>query len=246
MPLTGILAFASTVLAQAAGNVELKVQNGNAIIIGDSDDNNIIVIRGCCRTVIVTGRAKTTVNGHAGRSEVDGVGKGVIVRTNLGDDFVRIEVAPGSQPLSGDLIVDAGAGNDIIEILGVKVGNDTRIDAGYGDDIVFVDGVLTYTGFINSVFAGRFTLIGDAGDDLFEFHHTVFKSDVDVAMGSGIDGVCNTEDSEIERPDQARFEGGLPTGFPGDGFVAPLFVLAHRLSGFEFYPDDCAYLGGRY
>jgi len=59
--------------AHAAGNVELRLEHGNAVITGDDSDNNIIVTQACCQTVIVTGRAETTVNGNTGRSEVEGV-----------------------------------------------------------------------------------------------------------------------------------------------------------------------------
>ncbi len=65
-----------------------------------------------------------------------------------------------------------------------------------------------------------------------------------MSMGSGIDGVCNTEDSEFQRPEEARFDGGPPSEFPGDGFVAPIIYFT-KIIGFENFPDDCAYLGGR-
>ncbi|PYJ16481.1 MAG: hypothetical protein DME96_09595 [Verrucomicrobia bacterium] len=68
--------------AQAAGNVELRVEHGNAIITGDAGDNNIIVIQACCQTVIVTGRAETTVNGSSGRSEVEGVTHDIDIKTS--------------------------------------------------------------------------------------------------------------------------------------------------------------------
>jgi len=83
-----------------------------------------------------------------------------------------------------------------------------------------------------------------SGDDLLEFHHTVFRSDVDVRMEDGIDGVCNTEDSEFLHPERARFDGGAPSGFPGDGFVAPAIEFTH-IRNFEDFPDDCSFLGGR-
>src|SRR5438876_1180201 len=109
-----------------------------------------------------------------------------------------------------------GEGEDIIELLGVTVANETRIATGDGNDIIFIDGVLSPNGFSDSNFAGKFTLKSGNGDDLLEFHHRVFRSDVDVTMGSGIDGVCNTEDSEFQQPDRARFDGGPSSGFPGD------------------------------
>jgi len=230
--------------AHAAGNVELRLEHGNAVITGDDSDNNIIVTQACCQTVIVTGRAETTVNGNTGRSEVEGVIHDIDIKMKGGDDFVRVEVVPGFPPIPGDLKIDMAEGEDTIELLGVTVADETRIDTGDGNDIIFIDGVLSPNGFTNSDFTGSFTVKGGSGDDLLEFHHTVFRSDVDVRMGSGIDGVCNTEDSEFLHPERARFDGGAPSGFPGDGFVAPAIEFTH-INNFEDFPDDCSFLGGR-
>jgi hypothetical protein len=161
-----------------------------------------------------------------------------------GDDFVRAEVVPGFPPIPRDLKIDMGEGEDTIELLGMTVAGETRTDTGNGNDIIFIDGVLSPNGFSDSDFSGKFTLRGGSGNDLLEFHHTVFESDVDVRMGDGIDGVCNTEDSDFLNPDRARFDGGEPTGFPGDGFVAPSIEFTHIIN-FEDFPDDCSFLGGR-
>jgi hypothetical protein len=237
------LAWATS--AQAAGNVEVRVENGDLIITGDDRDNNIMVIQECCQNVVVTGRAETTINGN-GRFDVEGVTDAIEIKMRGGDDFVRVEVVPGfpGNPGIPDLKIDTGKGDDIVELLGVTVGDDTRIDTGDGNDTIFIDGVLAPNGFSRSDFKGKFTLESGNGDDLLEFHHAIFRGVVDVNMGSGIDGVCNTEDSEFQRPHEARFEGGAPSGFPGDGFVAPTLEFTN-ITGFEDFPDDCSYLGGR-
>ena len=56
-----------------------------------------------------------------------------------------------------------------------------------------------------------------------------------------------TENSVIGRqmPDHVNFSGGAPSGFPGDGLVEPTLEFAH-FTGFEFSPDDCSFLGGRF
>src|SRR2546427_12523408 len=77
--------------AHAAGNVELRLEHGNAVITGDDSDNNIIVTQACCQTVIVTGRAETTVNGNTGRSGVEGVMHDIDIKRKGGDGFVRVE-----------------------------------------------------------------------------------------------------------------------------------------------------------
>jgi len=236
--------FASAAEAQAKGNVELTVIDGTLHITGDERENNIIVIRACCDKVLVTGRAETTVNGGAGRVDVEGVTRDIAIRLNGGDDFLRVEMVSGSAALAKDLRIRAGKGDDIIELLGVAVQDSTVIDLGDGNDIVFIDGVLNPNEYVRPDFRGGFSLDAGNGDDLLEFHHALFRGAVDVSMGSGVDAVCNTEDSEFQNFDAARFDGGPPTGFPGDGFVAPIVYFTH-LTGFENFPDDCAYLGGR-
>jgi hypothetical protein len=245
--LVGVLICAATInqpsSAQAAGNVQAQLENGDLIISGDDRDNNIIVIQECCRTVIVNGRADTTVNGSNSRFETE-VTHDIIIRLNGGSDFVRAEVVPGVGGIVNDLKIHSGPGDDTVELLGVIVRDHTVIEMGDGDDVIFIDGVQDPNGYQRPDFRGRFSVDAGNGRDLLEFHHAIFRGEVDVTMGNGIDGVCNTEDSEFLQPNQATFDGGPPTGFPGDGFVAPIIELPHIIN-FEDFPDDCSYLGGR-
>jgi len=229
--------------AQAAGNVQAQLENGDLIITGDDRDNNIIVIQECCSTVIVKGRADTTVNGSASRFDTQ-VTHDIIIGLNHGNDFVRVEVVPGVGGTMNDLKIRSGTGDDTVELLGVTVQNDTRIETGDGDDVIFIDGVQEPNGYQHPNFTGRFSVDAGTGQDLLEFHHAIFRGEVNVTMGSGIDGVCNTEDSDFLQPDRATFDGGPPNGFPGDGFVAPIIQLPHIIN-FEEFPDDCSFLGGR-
>lgn len=238
------LNLVSPTCAQAKGDVELTLENGNLTITGDEADNNIIIIRECCDKVLVTGRAETTVNGREGRFDVEGVTRDIVIKLKGGDDFLRVEMVSGSAALAKDLKINTGKGDDIIELLGIAVQDATAIDTGDGNDILFVDGVLNPNEYVRPDFRGGFALDSGSGDDLLEFHHAIFRGAVDVSMGSGDDGVCNTEDSEFQKPDEAVFNGGLPNEFPGDGFVAPIIHFTH-INGFESFPDDCAYLGGR-
>jgi hypothetical protein len=229
--------------AQAVGNVQAQLDNGDLIISGDDRDNNIIVIQECCRTVIVKGRADTTVNGSNSRFEAEVI-HDIIIRLNGGSDFVRAEVVPGVDGMMNDLRIHSGHGDDTVELLGVTVQNDTVLDTGDGDDVIFIDGVKNPNGYQRPDFRGRFSVDAGSGRDLLEFHHVIFRGEVDVTMGNGIDGVCNTEDSDFLQPNQAIFDGGPPSGFPGDGFVAPIIELPHIIN-FEDFPDDCSFLGGR-
>lgn len=227
------LNIACATSAQAAGNVEVREQGEVLIITGDDSDNNIIIQEGG----LVTGRADTTVNGS-----VQGEIHDVVIRMRGGDDFVRVDAGPGTTVFR-DLKIETGMGDDMIEILGVRITDETQIDTGDGNDILLVEGVRTPFGFSQSDFAGKFTLHTGSGRDLFEFHNAIFRGEVDVRLGFGIDGVCGFEDSEFQRPDLVRFDGGPPSGFPGDGIVNA--GLEFTIIDFEDFPDDCSFLGGR-
>jgi hypothetical protein len=239
-----ILAFAATLafapMKKSTGDVQVRLENGNLIIRGDDQDNNIIITESG-----VSGRAGTTVNGERHIFIPEGVTNDLEISMRGGDDFVRVELPGTNFAIPHDLELNMGPGNDIIELLQVRAPNETRIDTGNGNDIVFIDGVLGVNEFIRSEFTGKFALKTGNGEDLFEFHHTTFRSEVDVKLGSGIDGSCNTEDSEFQMPNLASFNGGAPNGFPGDGFVAPSTQFTN-ITGFENFPDDCSFLGGRF
>ena len=224
--------------AQGAGNVEVSEEDGVLIITGDDSDNNIIVQEGG----LVTGRAGTTINGN-GRFEPFDVIHDINIKMKGGDDFVRVDAGPGTTVFR-DVKIDTGMGDDIIEILGLRVRDETRIDTGDGDDLLFIDSVLTPFGFSRSDFTGKFTLDSGSGRDLFEFHNATFRDEVDVRLGFGIDGACGFEDSEFQRPHMVRFDGGPPSGgFSGDGIVNA--GLEFTITDFEDFPDDCSFLGGR-
>src|SRR5437899_630076 len=186
MRLLAVLAFAVglniawATWAQAAGNVEVREQGEVLIITGDDSDNNIIVQEGG----LVTGRAGTIINGTA-----EGVIHEVVIKMKGGDDFVRVDAGPGTTVFR-DLKIDTGMGDDMIEILGVRVTDETWIDTGDGNDILFIDGARTPFGFSRSDFTGKFTLDSGSGRDLFEFHNATFRREVDVRLGFGIDGAC--------------------------------------------------------
>lgn len=244
--LIAVLAFAVSLTiawspwAQAVGNVQVTMENGDLIIQGDNADNNIIITESG-----VAGRASTLVNNQRRISIPDGVADDVVIMMMDGDDFVRVELPGSNFAVPDDLRITMGAGSDTIELLQTKAPDETRVSTAGGSDVVFIDGVFDGNNFVRPDFGGTFTLASGGGDDLLEFHHAVFQGDVDVSLGSGIDGACSTEDSEFQDPGQARFNGGDPSGFPGDGFVSRGLEFTN-IVGFEDFPDDCSFLGGRF
>src|SRR5919198_737189 len=233
--LVAILTFAVSLAsapAAPAGNVQVSVENGNLIIQGDNRDNNIILVESG-----IAGRAGTTVNGQRFIFIPEGITNDIEINMKGGDDFVRVELPGTNFAIPQDLEINSGAGDDMIELLQVRAPNETRLDTSSGNDIIFIDGVLGVNEYIRPDFTGKFTVRTGSGDDLLEFHHAIFRDGVDVQLGSGIDGACSTEDSEFLMPDQAIFNGGPPSGFPGDGFVAPSLEFTNIIN-FENFPDD--------
>jgi len=235
--LAGSLAFAP--LPRAGGNVQVSVEGGNLIIRGDTQDNNIIITES-----LIAGRAGTTINGERRIFVPDGVTGDVEIEMKSGNDFVRVELPGTNFAIPQDLDINMGTGNDLIELLQLNVPAETRLATGNGDDLIFIDGVFDGSNFVRSEFTGKFQVATGSGEDLLEFHHAIFHSEMDVNLGSGIDGACSTQDSDFLMPDQAHFNGGPPSGFPGDGFVAPTIGL--DITNIEFFPDDCTFLGGRF
>src|SRR4051812_7018872 len=80
------LSLAGMPAAQAAGDVQVSVENGNLIIRGDNRDNHIILTEHS-----VTGRAGTTVNGERHIFIPEGVTNDINIEMKGGDDFVRVE-----------------------------------------------------------------------------------------------------------------------------------------------------------
>ena len=99
-------------------------------------------------------------------------------------------------------------------------------------------------GYQRPDFRGRFSVDADSGQDLLEFHHAIFRGEVNATMRSGIDGVCNTEDSDFLQPDQATFDGGPPMDFRATASLHQSYSSPTSLI-FEEFPDDCSFLGGR-
>jgi hypothetical protein len=238
LTLAGSLAAAP--LPTLTHNVQVSVANGNLILLGSDLDNNIIITENS-----VSARMDTTVNGQRHIFIPEGVTNDVIISMRGGNDFVRVELPGSNFAIPHDLVVNMGPGKDMLELLQVKAPNETRINTGLGSDIVFIDGVFHPNGYVRSEFTGKFTLFAGRGADLLEFHNAIFHGPVDVRLGPGIDGACSTEDSEFQMPDQASFNGGFPSVSPGDGFVAASLEFTN-ITGFENFPDDCSFLGGRF
>lgn len=218
----------------APGNVTVTVDKGDLLIRGDAGDNNIFLTE-----TGIAGRAGTKVNGDGFESIPDGVTRDVRIDMVGGDDFVRVELPGTNFAITNNLVVTMGAGDDNLELLQVRAPNATRIDAGDGNDIVFVDGVRSFSDFVKSDFGGEFVLRTGPGDDLFEFHNAIFRGEVDIRLGLGADGACSSQGSKFLAPHLGTFDGGGSS----DGFHA---IHIPNLTNFEFFPDDCTYLGARY
>jgi hypothetical protein len=145
--------------AMLAGDVDVNVSDGNLIIRGDNDDNNITVTWISENTYEVAG-VDTEINGDTEIFVATGVTRNIDVDLRSGNDTFTLTGSGLEEgvDLQGSVIVRLGDGDDVASIDGTSLRRVLKVDGGSGDDAVSI--------------ANSF-----AGDDLL------------VLTGSGIDGV---------------------------------------------------------
>ena len=122
------------------GNVK-AVMNGNDLIVeGDSGDNEIAlaVIDG---NLVVQGINGTTINSVSSFVAITGsstIPNDLRISMGRGDDVVII--GPGIEA-GGDVTIDTGEGDDLINLDSLVVGDDLTIHSGQGDDTILLTSV---------------------------------------------------------------------------------------------------------
>ena len=183
-----------------AGNVTAGLVDGNLIITGDADDNNVEVVV-TVDGVVVRGLDGTTVNGSA-------------------DDAILI---PDSDTVRGSLIANMGDGNDRIQIEGVDVRRRITISGGNGDDEIGLTSLEARrrielhgdegndTVVVNNVDARRKVKLAlGEGDDLAAVDTVTSRRKLVVTAGAGDDNV-SVADSSMRRKTRLRLGSGDDT-----------------------------------
>jgi hypothetical protein len=179
-----------------AGNVTAELSGGQLTILGDSADNDIVVVQSG-DTVTITGNAGTTINGApAAAFTTSGLEKAEFKMESGDDHLFLINVDP-----SGDVVVEMGDGNDIAEASNVDAGANFTIKSGKGDDLVGVANS-SAGGDMNVEFEGKATLfltrlnvtknlsVDTDGDDQISIDGVItVGEDLTVSTGKGNDVV---------------------------------------------------------
>jgi len=129
--------------AQAAGNVQVSVENGILRIRGDNESNCILVGGGGnIGDYGVHGCDLTLINGGPG-VEVSGVNDDISIKTFGGDDEVTVHNGD-NDTAPDDLEISTGTGNDTVEVSRFAVLDDMVISTSSGNDLVIIDEVAVH------------------------------------------------------------------------------------------------------
>ncbi len=166
--------------SEGFGNVRAIVRSRTLWITGDNASNTIEITTGDSPGQwIVSGIGSTTVNGQA-RFVVSGVTRDVVIRMRGGDDVVSM----ASMHVPRDLRVDAGNGNNTIDLTDVQVRRHGVLRNGRGQ--------INEWFIANSEVRGGVTLLGGRGADRFDFSDTRIGTagrgrDLRAVLGGGDD-----------------------------------------------------------
>ncbi|MDZ4289490.1 MAG: hypothetical protein U0984_16110, partial [Prosthecobacter sp.] len=113
------------------------------------------------------------------------------IKATLGDGDDRLDIIPSDAPsgimLSGVLNINAGKGDDIVNLgtgagQQIVIGGATTVNLGDGND--------TWAGNANAVFNGAVSILGGTGNDGIRFFNTgdhIFQKGLSVDLGTGTD-----------------------------------------------------------
>jgi hypothetical protein len=167
--------------AMLAGDVQVTVDNGDLVIIGDNNANHVVIEGAGGGNVLITGEGNTTINGVAQTTPLLVAGAdfdSIVVDLNAGDDTLEIN---NVEVL--DLIITMDAGADVVRLGAYEAyaANPGAITGTSGR--VFVDGLLDIdTG---------------PGADLIEAVRVFGVADWDINLGDQ-DGTNNNTDARTD------------------------------------------------
>jgi len=180
-----------------AGDVTASIVNGNLIIKGDRNDNEIAVTQSGT-TLTVTG-TNTTVNSNAAPAVLTGFMGSIKLRMKHGDDDVTLTGVTAT-----GLHARLGKGDDSLDIEHCTINGDTTLNGKRGNDTVLVDTVAPtlathFNGLLN-INLGR-----GNGTDTLHIVNAIATGETNIAGRGGADSVTiagstfTTLDTELGR-----------------------------------------------
>jgi hypothetical protein len=149
-----------------SGDVLAKVIGGKLLVLGDNQDNAVVIDDGGLASgqLRLTASGGTTINGSAEPVVLSGITRGIAVRLAEGDDSITLDgITAGAK--SG-VSINGSGGADTIRILNSAITGRTKIRAGGGDDVIELTG---------STFADRFDLNTSGGRNSLLLGGAVFN-----------------------------------------------------------------------
>lgn len=173
-----------------AGDVTVAVVEGNLLVRGDAESNGVMITAGDAPGAFVVaglpaGDGPTSINGDFLRVEVAGVSRSVLVGMGEGDDLTNLR----SAAVRGNVAVDAGMGNDVVNVGGPRtsvaeantlIRGRLSVDLGEGHDGLRVGGTAIGLGM---------EVAGERGDDNVAVVRSLIRGFTSIATGVGDDDV---------------------------------------------------------
>lgn len=126
-----------------AGNVNVYMNSGDLMIVGDNASNHVAVRGNTNGTVTVygefTGGAPTSINGRIGGSATFRITDDLAVYLYGGHDQIDLGNGNGvTAKVADEVYVDAGSGNDWVMLRQVQTGRHVNINTGTGQDKTYI------------------------------------------------------------------------------------------------------------
>jgi hypothetical protein len=165
-----------------AGDVTAQIVDGNLIIEGDRNDNEIAVTQSGT-TITVTG-TDTTVNLETAAAVLTGFTGSIELKMKGGNDDVTL-----SGLTATELDANLGKGNDTLDIENCTINGDTELEGRKGNDIITVDTATDGETAITSRFNGELDIDLGKGDDTLRMVKATVTGEADIEGGRGVDDV---------------------------------------------------------
>ncbi|MEM8677739.1 MAG: hypothetical protein AAGF97_00160 [Planctomycetota bacterium] len=163
-----------------AGDVSARVVNGDLIVTGDNQDNEIYVFQMDADSYALFGESGTRINGLSGQP-FHGVSDDIRINLRNGDNKLALQ----GVETNDDLIIRTGNGHDQILMDGSNVRSNLRIQTGRGNDTLFIT---------DSVVQGRLTAnLGAGNDELLVSASRFIRATMNTGSGHDELFVRNTE-----------------------------------------------------
>ena len=188
-----------------AGNVSAAVINGDLVVKGDVNSNDIAIFQVMQQGQVIPGRYVisglngTTIN-HGTGFNATGVNRDFLVEMNLGgNDHVAIGNMNPSNPnlTNASFIVPRNlnvaldtSGDNNLEIKGITVRNNATITAGSGDNTMDIRGTFGVKAPFTTLPHGDLTIqVAGGGDDQVQLHNGSVLHDANIKVGGGQSGL---------------------------------------------------------